>query len=82
MLVAGKAGTTVGIMAIGTATETLATKAMRPLPATRAVVAGATVSQDMPVSAGVVAAAGIAVDMAVGVAMAAAAIADDQEVRS
>jgi hypothetical protein len=54
------------------ATATLATKAM---------VAGATVSQDMPVSAGVAAAAGIAVDMAV-VAMAAAAIADDQEVRS
>jgi hypothetical protein len=72
MAVAGRAGTTVGIMATGMATATLATKAM---------VAGATVSQDMPVSAGVAAAAGIAVDMAV-VAMAAAAIADDQEVRS
>jgi hypothetical protein len=53
------------------ATATLATKAM---------VAGATVSQDMPVSAGVAAAAGIAVDMAVA-AMAAAATVDDREVR-
>jgi len=74
MAVTGKAGTTVGIMAIAT----LTTRAMRPLQATRAIVAGATVSQDMSALADVVVAAG----MAVGVDMAAAAIADDQEVRS
>ena len=78
MAVAGKAGTTVGIMALAT----LTTRAMRPLQAARAIVAGATVSQDMSALAGVVAATGMAVDMAVGVDMAAAAIADDQEVRS